>query len=171
MEVSMKVDDNKVLKLVYTFFLGVLLAIFIGVGIDTFYPGPQQPEYPTELYSYGEKMTAKQQEQQKEFDKAQRDFEKAVQPYNRNVSIISLVAAVVLLGVSLYLEKRKVKIVADGIMLGGLFTLIYSLIRGFAAEDSKYVFVVVTVSLAVVLYLGYHRFVEPAEKKAKKTKK
>lgn len=45
-------------------------------------------------------------------------------------------------------------------MLGGLFVLLYSLGRGFASENSKYVFVVVTVGLVTVLYLGYHRFVK-----------
>jgi hypothetical protein len=55
--------------------------------------------------------------------------------------------------------EDKIKIMADGVMLGGLFTLLYSLGRGFASESSKYVFAVTTMGLAIVLYLGYHRFV------------
>lgn len=165
-------EDNKVLKLVYTFFLGVLLAIFIGVGIDTFYPGPAQPEYPIESQAYDGKMSETQIEQQKEYDKAQRQYEEDYQPYNRNVSIAALLSAVILLAASLYVEKRYVRVLADGVMLGGLFTLVYSLIRGFAADDSRYVFIVVSVSLVIVLYLGYHRFVKPNEKAAlKKGKK
>jgi hypothetical protein len=49
---------------------------------------------------------------------------------------------------------------ADGVMIGGLFVLLYSLGRGFASENSKYVFIVVTVGLVTVLYMGYHRFVK-----------
>ena len=41
-----------VLKLVYTIFIGVLLAIFVGVGIAAFYPGPQYPEPPILLKLY-----------------------------------------------------------------------------------------------------------------------
>lgn len=46
-------------------------------------------------------------------------------------------------------------------MLGGLFTLFYSIGRGFASEDSKYMFIMVSVGLLLVLFLGYHRFVSP----------
>jgi hypothetical protein len=59
------------------------------------------------------------------------------------------------------LEKKKVEVISDGVMLGGLFTLLYSLGRGFASQDSKYSFISITVGLMVVLYLGYHRFVRP----------
>lgn len=165
-------DDNKVLKLVYAFFLGILLAIFIGVGIETFYPSPVYPEYPVELNTYGKEMTDAQQQEQQAYDAATREYQDKLGPYSRNVSIIALVSSVVLLAVSLFMEKRLIKVVADGVMLGGLFMLLYSLIRGFEAQDSKYVFVVATVGVVVAIYLGYHRFVEPHEKKsvAKKTK-
>lgn len=162
-------DDNKVLKIVYTFFLGVLIAIFIGVGIDTFYPSPESPDYPVETQVYDDSKQSKAQiEKQKEYDRAQRQYEAEVVPYNRDVSIIALVSAVVLLAASLYVEKRHARVLADGVMLGGLFTLIYGLMRGSAAEDSRYVFIAVTISLVIVLYLGYHRFVEPQEKVTKK---
>lgn len=152
-------EDNKILKLVYTFFLGILLAIFVGVGINTFYPGPKAPEYPIELNTYGKELTTQQAVLQRTFDKKQRQHEEKMKPYNRNVSILTLISAVIFLVISIVFEKRM-KIISDGIMLGGLFTLLYSIGRGFASEDSKYVFLVVTVGLIVVLYLGYHRFVQ-----------
>lgn len=160
-------EDNKLLKLVYAFFVGVLLAIFVGVGIDTFYPGPTEPEYPI-VSNYNEQPSKADIAKQVAFEKAQRSYQRKYEQYNRNVSIAALVASVVLLSTSLYLEKRRIQIIADGVMLGGLFTLIYSLFRGFAAQDSKYVFIVVTVGLVIVLYLGYHRFVEKTVKKGKK---
>lgn len=40
----MSAVDNNVMKIVYTFFLGALLALFVGLGIQTFYPGPEMPE-------------------------------------------------------------------------------------------------------------------------------
>jgi hypothetical protein len=160
-------DDNKVLKLVYTFFLGLLLAIFVGVGVNTFYPGPKAPEYPTSINTYGKEPDAEQLAKQKEFDQKMEQHNKDSKPYNRNVSMLTLAAAVIFLAVSIMYEKR-IKIIADGVMLGGLFTLLYSIGRGFASEDSKYVFIVVTVGLAIVLYLGYHRFVKDNSAKSSK---
>ncbi len=163
--------DNKVLKLVYTFFLGVLLAIFVGVGIGTFYKSPAAPHFPVELNGYGKEqcMTEEQVAKQREYDRKLEKYQEQMKPYNRNVSIISLAAGVVFLTLSLIFEKR-IKIIADGIMLGGLFLLIYSTGRGFAAEDSKYVFVTVSVGLVAVLFLGYHRFVREHTATKKKSK-
>ncbi len=155
-------EDNRILKVVYTFFLGLLLAIFVGVGIDTFYPGPTPPTYPTVLDAYGKNPTPELTKTQQEWDLKMSAYEKAVKPYNRNVSLIALGAAVILLAASIAFEK-KIKFVADGVMLGGLFTLFYSLIRGFSSNNSKYVFVVITVGLIVVVYLGYRRFVKTHE--------
>jgi hypothetical protein len=163
--------DNTILKLVYTFFLGVLLAIFIGVGINTFYPGPKEPQFPVELNSYGKEinLTSDQIAIQKDWDQKIEQHNNEMKPYNRNVSIITLVAAVIFLAISVLYEK-KIQVIADGIMLGGLFTLLYSLGRGFASEDSKYVFAVVSVSLATALFLGYHRFVRGHEGTGKSSK-
>lgn len=165
------IEDNRILKLIYTFFLGVLLAIFVGVGINTFYPGPKAPEFPIELNTYGKEstLTTEQITIQKDWDKKAEQHNKDMRPYNRNVSILTLCAAVILLATSMVFEK-KIKIIADGVMVGGLFTLLYSLGRGFASENSKYVFVVVTVGLAIVIYLGYHRFVRIHESTSKKSK-
>lgn len=153
-------EDNKILKLVYTFFLGILLAIFVGVGINTFYPPPPEPKWPTQLETYGKELSEQQQKTQIAHEKRMQAYEEDLKPYSRNVSIITLVSAVALLAVSILFEK-KIKVIADGVMIGGLFTLLYSIGRGFASGDDKYMFVMVTVSLAVVLYLGYHRFVKP----------
>ena len=152
-------EDNKVIKLVYTFFVGLLLAIFVGVGISTFYESPKVPQWPTELNTLGREPTPEQVKLQRDFDKKTEQHNKVMKPYNRNVSIMTLVAAVAFLVISLAYEK-KIKIIADGIMLGGLFTLLYSIGRGFASEDSKYSFLTVTVGLIVVFYLGYHRFIK-----------
>lgn len=156
-------EDNKALRLVYTFFLGLLLAIFIGVGINTFYVPPKAPEFET-TQAYTEKPTAEQNAKQQEYDRQFKDYLERSKPYNQNVSMITLAGAVILLAISLGFEK-KIKIISDGVMLGGLFTLIYSLGRGFASENSKYVFAVVSVGLVIVLYLGYHKFVRTKKSK------
>lgn len=160
-------EDNKTLKFVYTFFLGLLVAIFIGVGISTFYPGPESPKYPTDLNTYGKEMTSEQIAKQKEFDTKNEQFMDKEKPYSRNVSLIALSSSVILLAVSLIYEK-KIKMIADGITLGSVFLLFYSLGRSFEANNSKFSFGVITASLGIVLYLGYHRFVRSHPAKASK---
>lgn len=154
-------EDNKIIKLVYTFFLGLLIAVFVGVGVNTFYPGPKMPEYPTSLSTPATKDVAdKEIAAQRNYDAQHKKYTEASNPYNRNVSIVVLVAAVALLTVSI-LTEIKMRIISDGVMLGGLFTLVYSIGRSFASSNSKYVFLVTSVGLAIVIYLGYHRFVRP----------
>lgn len=162
-------EDNKILKLVYTFFLGLLIAVFVGVGISTFYETPEAPEYPLEAEYYEREPTSEELEAQKQYDEEYDEFvETNLQPYNRNVSIIVIIAAVMLLALSIIYDE-KLEIISDGVMLGGLFTLMYGIGRGFASENTKYVFVIVTVSLGVVLYLGHNRFI--SKEKTKKSRK
>lgn len=153
-------SDNNVLKLVYTFFLGILLAVFVGVGVNTFYPGPKEPEYPIILNTGGKELTTEQIAIQQQYDTKMAQHNKDMKPYNRNVSMITLGAAVVFLVISLLFEKHM-KFISDGVLLGGLFTLVYSIGRGFASSDTKYIFATVTIGLIIVLYLGYSRFVAP----------
>jgi hypothetical protein len=154
--------DNKVLTIVYTLFLGIILALFVGLGIRTFYAPPEVPQYPAMQITKAnptDQEVAEQQRQEEEYQHAFRVYEEQSSTYNRNVSTISLVASVVLLGLSLLLEKRN-RVLANGILLGGLFTLLYSIGRGFASQDTLMTFIAVTVGLVIALYLGYRRFFE-----------
>ena len=159
-------EHNYIIKLVYTFFVGILLALFVGVGVDTFYPGPKAPDYTnTPAYS-GTPPNADEKIQQKAFEDKSNQFNQLQKSYSHNVSIITLIASILLLALSILLEMR-IRLLSDGVMLGGLFTLLYSIARGFASDNSKYVFVTITVGLIVVLYLGYHRFVGAVSPKNK----
>lgn len=159
--------DDKILKIVYTFFLGLMLSLFVGMGISTFYPAPKPPSYDMPY-----KVTPANDDQA-QYDKMiaeQQAYDKSFQQYNRNVSVISLVAAVLLLAASLAFEKRN-QVIANGILLGGLFTLLYSIGRGLNGQDSRYTFIAVTVGLIVAVYLGYRRFSQLDAKPASKKKR
>lgn len=145
------------MRLVFTFFLGALLALFIGFGIHTFYPPPQQPD------TAGIEMKANPTDEEvARAAAAQKAYAAEYQVYSRNVSIMSMAGAVVLLGASLLLERRN-KVVANGILLGGLFTLVYGVGRGFVSRDTTTLFVALTVALLIVLYLGFRRFRSPRQ--------
>jgi len=81
-------------------------------------------------------------------------------PYHRNVSIISLVASIIILILSLTLLS-KIKMIADGILLGGVFTTIYAIIQGLMSDSSQFRFLVVTVGLIIAFVLGYIKFIRP----------
>jgi len=152
------------IKFIYTLFLALLVALLVGLGITTFYPGPEAPKYPLELnqVKQGCEETIEQQTLSKEFNKAQEKFMEESKPYNRNVSIISLVASIIILVLSLTL-LTKIKMIADGILLGGVFTTMYSIIRGLMSEDSQFRFLIVVIGLGIALALGYIKFIRPKE--------
>lgn len=158
------------LKLLYTLFLGLLIALFVGLGIDAFYPGPKMPDYPvsveTDMSKFGCQISEEQKAEQVKYDQDMKNFNDASKPYNRNVSIISLAFAIVILVASLTLFT-KIKMMADGILLGGVFTAAYSIIRGLMSQDTKFRFLIVTFGLIIVLVLGYIKFIRPRENQEK----
>jgi hypothetical protein len=150
------------IKPIYTIFLALIIALFVGFGIDTFYPGPEAPEYPIELEQVENccEETPEQQTLRIEFNQAIRQYEEEFKPYSRNVSIISLIAAIIILILSLTLLAR-IKMVADGILLGGVFVTLYGIIRGLMSDSSGFRFLIITIGLIVALVLGYIKFIRP----------
>lgn len=155
-----------ILRIIYTIFIGVLLATFVGVGITAFYPDPKSPEEPLEIKycPQNEPTTPELRAKQQEFDSAFKDFRNRQQEYNKNVSIISVAAAIIILIVSLTLLK-KIMLIADGLLLGGVLTLIYSIIRGFDSGDNTFRFIVVSIGLIIALILGYLKFIKLSKDK------
>ena len=164
-----------ILKYIYTVFLGVLLATFVGVGIAAFYPALKYPEtgYPRMVVPVTEPIdkrldateSARQRAESLETEKTHKVFQEMSQTYSRNVSIISLTFAIVILLVSLTLVKNLAYI-ADGVLLGGVLTLLYSIVRGFESQDNMFRFVVVSIGLAIALVLGYLKFIKPSQEKS-----
>ncbi len=162
----MKTAENVILHYAYAIFLGVLLALFVGVGIAAFYPGPQRPEQAP--YSAELELAEKQQlseatvsagllKRRVEYEREFKVFMQQNQIYNRNVSSIALVGAVIMLVTSLVLADR-IRFLTDGFLLGSILTLLYSIILGFESADEKFRFLVVAVGLLISLTIGYLKF-------------
>jgi hypothetical protein len=153
--------DGRVMRTVYTFFLGLLLALFVGLGVATVHPGPEEPAPPPAVATAREtrELAPEEQQQWAAYEREREAWEDEHMRYSRDVGVIALVASVVLLGVSLAVERRR-PVLAHGVLLGGLFTLLHSVVRSLVSQDTVASFAVVTVALAVVLYLGYRRFVD-----------
>ena len=161
-----------VLKYVYIVFIGVLLAIFIGVGIDAFYSSPEYPETPLLLELYktpiepvcDTAISAQLEKEQIAFDENLKLYQENSEKYNGNVSIFSLIAAILILILSLTI-LRNINVIADGLLLGGVMTLLYSVVRIFGSGNDKIRFAVVAVGFIVSLVLGYLKFIKSQESK------
>lgn len=159
------------LKIVYAFFVGILLAIFVGVGISTFYPEPKAPDAPIYTKAITNPDDPVINEQDAAYQEASKQYYKEINTYNRNVSIIALVAAVVMLVIGLVMASR-IDILSESLLLGGVLTLIYSLARGFMNDENTFRFTIVSVGLVAAITVGYFKFVAPIAKQAKtKSKK
>jgi len=167
-------QKNRTIEIIYTLFLGIMISVFVGLGIAAFYPEPPYPEMPSDLKVYSMPMEKSEENSreaerilnsQKEYDKTIADYQKILNDYNRNVSIIALIASVLALSISLVLS-HKLLVLADGVLLGGVITLLYSVARVFGSGDDKVRFLVVAVGLCVALILGYIKFIRPASVKS-----
>lgn len=151
-------------KVLYKLFLAIMIALFVGFGVSVFYPTPKAPDYPMSLERIdGKTMTAEQKKVEDDYLSQQKEFEKQFAVYNRNISAIIIGISILLLILSLTL-LLPIEIIGDAVLLGGLFTLVYGIIRGIMTQDSKFQFIVVTVGLVVAIVLGYVKFIKPKNK-------
>ena len=54
---------------------------------------------------------------------------------------------------------KQLSLIADGLVVGGVFTLLYSVARSFNGNDDLYRFLAVSVGLIVALTSGYIKFI------------
>lgn len=151
----------------YKLFLAVMISLFIGFGISVFYPAPKAPEYPSALEKTGPSdLTEDQKKEEREFAQRMDDYQKKFQDYNKNVSVIIIALSVLLLVISLSM-LLSVDIFGDGVLLAGVFTLLYGMIRGIMSNNNQFQFIVVTIGLVLALVLGYYKFIRSDKKTAK----
>ncbi len=161
-------------RYLYSFFVAVLLVTFVGVGIAAFYKGPKQPDYPIEVetpYATDKPTTESAEMRQKriQYEKESRSYIQLNEAYNKNVSTIAIAASLIILVISITFIG-KIIYLSDGLLMGGLFTLVYAVIRGFNAGDEMFRFIVVTIGLIVTISLGYWKFVRTSLPKQPKKK-
>lgn len=160
-----------IVRWLYSIFLAALLVTFVGVGIAAFYKGPKPPEYPIAVKSLESQPvtspSAQTIAQNQEYDKKQKEYIDKNEKYNKNVSTIAIVSALIILVTSISLAG-KILYLSDGLLLGGVLTLGYAIIRGFGSGDEMFRFVVVTIGLIVVVFFGYWKFVRNFKPSSKK---
>ncbi|MDO8914491.1 MAG: hypothetical protein Q7W16_00205 [Coriobacteriia bacterium] len=162
------------LQTIFSFFVGLMVLAFIGVGVNTFYEFPEQRYSDQEQTLYREQQAiaglkgdpsvlstsdkAKYDAVQAQIDALQKKREAERQIWARNTSIVLVVFATLVMGVSL-IRSEQLRVLSNGLLLGGLFTMLYGAGWVIVSGSSWERFLVILFALVVTIGLGYLKFV------------
>lgn len=153
------------IKIVYNLIISLLLFFLIWFGISTFYTAPQYPTIlpltPCAVSNTSGKILSPPScsGQNTDYQKQQDIYQKQITEYNRNISIIGLIASIlyVCIGVFFYF---KLPLFSFGFLFGGLFTFFYALTNAVNSDQKPLQFIVVCVGLFIALVVGYILFLK-----------
>jgi hypothetical protein len=160
------------LRTIFSFFLGLMLTAFVGVGVYTFHRPPEQFDSQIRDLARREatirnsrptsELTAADQDRIQEIDRQRRELVDAAtearKPWGRSTSVILIVFATLIMAVSL-VRADQLPVISNGLLLGGLFTMLYGVGWIVATDTSIARFLVMSAALVITLGLGYVRFV------------
>jgi hypothetical protein len=151
-----------------------MVLAFVGVGVNTFYPEPaerhqaEQQELWREMEAVQPKSTApveldaEQQARQAALQVRMNELQDLIaaerEVWARNTSIVLVLFATVVMGVSL-VRNEQLRVISNGLLLGGLFTMVYGVGWVVFSGNSLARFFVIVFALAVTVGLGYVKFV------------
>jgi len=164
--------QNSGLRIIFSIFLGLMLTALVGVGVYTFHPPPEQlHEEVRELKRQEQairdskppnKLTTEDRDQIQEIvrqrNKRADAAKQAEKQWAISTSIILVVLATLAMAVSLVRTDRAA-VISNGLLLGGVFSMLYGVGWIAAAGTSITRFVVMTAAFLIALGLGYARFV------------
>jgi hypothetical protein len=168
------------LQTIFSFFLGLMVLAFIGVGVNTFLPSPneqhqqQMQDIQQQIEAVNVKANGRSLDttQQAEMDKLtaqqgalQRTIDTEMKAWARTTSIVLVIFATLVMAISLIMSD-KLRVISNGLLLGGLFTMIYGVGWVIFSGNSIARFAVIAFALAVSIGLGYLKFVRSRAQKA-----
>lgn len=174
--------ERGALPAIFAVFLGLMIAAVVGLGVYTFMPSPRDAvqEQLDELYEQRDELigcnapdykcvppdeltTAEQQRYDQlddEIEALQDRADDQQDSWAQRTSIVLIVLATALMALSLLLTE-SMAVLSNGILLGGLFTMLYGVGWAFASDRASTRFGVLVVALLISIGLGYLRFVRP----------
>ena len=143
-----------------------MLTAFVGVGVYTFHPPPE--EFNTQIRDLNRheqairntrppnELTSVDRDQIQEINRQRnelRDAEaEARKPWGRSTSVILIVFATLAMGVSL-VRADQLPVISNGLLLGGVFTMLYGVGWVLTTDTSITRFLVMSVALVITLGL------------------
>jgi len=175
---SSQAVQQAILQALYALFLGGIITAFLVVGLNTFYPAPAvnqeqiaalddreaviyecQASQKCEITSAQEgQLRQIQQQRQGLYD----EQEEAQQAWSQTAGLIMIGLASALLALSLIRWDRAI-VLSNGLLLGGLFTMVGGIGLTIASGEGVVRFLVLALALALTVGLGYLRFARRAE--------
>jgi hypothetical protein len=161
------------LQTIFSFFLGLMVLAFIGVGVNTFYPSPATQHEKEQLAisrqieavnltNQNKSLDATAQAQMKKLQDQQNALQDTInaemKDWARTTSIILVIFATLVMMVSLVMSEQ-LRVLSNGLLLGGLFTMLYGVGWVIFSGSSTARFVVIAFALVVSIALGYLKFV------------
>jgi hypothetical protein len=143
--------ENAGMRLFASVILGIVIALFVGVGINTFYP---EPTYPMDSMAYVGEPTEEEIEASNEAYEA---YETQRQAHSSVVGIVAIIFSVALMLASLVLTKKNT-VISQGLLLGGLLLICYGAIQGISSGNTLAAFLSIGVGLAALIILILRRF-------------
>lgn len=142
------------LQVIYSFFLGLVVVGLVAIGINTFHPQPQWPDY-----GYDKYQGTPTPEQIADQEAAMQAVRSAQETWSLTTSIILLVCATLILAVSLW-RPARMAVISNGLLLGGIFTMIYAVGQSMSAAQGQLArFFVALAALLVTVGIGYLTFI------------
>jgi hypothetical protein len=160
------------LRTIFSFFLGLMLTAFVGVGVYTFHPPPHRfddqirdlnrREQAIRISRAPNELTSADRDSIQSIERRRNELTDASAaarvPWGRSTSITLVVFATIAMVLSL-IGADRAPVISNGLLLGGLFTMLYGVGWIIATDTSISRFLVMTVALVITLALGYVRFV------------
>jgi len=178
---SHAVRQQYALQTIFSFFLGLMVLAFVGVGVNTFYPDPNEQHRDEQQQLYREMETVQpkplpggeldpvEQARMTELQRRQNELQDRIaaerEVWARNTSIVLVAFATLVMGVSL-LRNEQLRVISNGLLMGGLFTMVYGAGWVIFSGTSISRFFVITFALLVTLGLGWLRFVRDRRARA-----
>jgi hypothetical protein len=160
----------KIVNIILGLATAIILGALINLGIKAFYPEPVAPTYPntpvavapvtpcasndTACVKQNEQIENQQQAAQDEFNAAEQSYEDQMMVYNKNLFIIANVIGVIVFAFGFWLifaTALASQSVPIGIMLAGLWGIIYGYARGWGSIDDQLKFFVGLVIALIVI--------------------
>ena len=121
------------LQVIFSVFLGLVVIAFVGITVNTIYPEPQSGTFET-------------------YDQV------AWNAWRLTTGIWLLVCATMVMIVAMIIGSDRIPVIGNGVLLGGLFTMIYAVGMALSAPNEWPRLLVAAVALLVTVGIGYWKF-------------
>ena len=159
----------KIVNIVLGIGTAIILSSLITLGIKAFYPEPEYPQYPEQVYnvpsqpcavgdavcqSKQDVLTTKQQAAMDKYNKEQQVYQDQSKVYNKNLFIIANVVGILVFVFGFWLlfaTAIAAQSVPIGIMISGLWSIIYGYGRGWGSVNDQLKFFIGLVIAVLVI--------------------